>query len=109
MKVQFAATLPIILQDPGVPKITKSMAFRYQLKLQGHGREMQQILNPYFSWEEVDARRKVALLDNDDELGARIDNLDADLMTYYVIFQSARDTKAKDLALRRLEEAMIQV
>lgn len=109
MKVQFAATLPIILQDPNVPKITKSMAFRYQLKLQGHGREMQQILNPYFSWEEVDARRKVALLDNDDEEGATVDNLDADLMTYYVIFQSARDTDAKDLALRRLEDAMIQV
>lgn len=34
MKVQFAATLPLIIQDPNVPKITKSIAFRYQLKLQ---------------------------------------------------------------------------
>lgn len=107
MKVQFAATLPLILQDPNVPKITKSIAFKYQLKLQGHGREMQQILNPYFSPEEIDARRKVALLDNNDMLGAKIDSLDVDLMTYYVIFQSAMDTQAKEVALKGLEYAMI--
>ena len=107
MKVQFAATLPIILQDPSVPKITKSIAFRYQLKLQGHWREMQAILNPYFSFEEIDARRKVALLDYNDKLGAKIDSLDVDLMTYYIIFQSAMETPAKQLALRNLEEAMI--
>lgn len=59
MKIQFSAKLPLILQDPNVPKITKSIAFRYSLKLDGHGREMQQILNPYFSPEEVDARRQV--------------------------------------------------
>lgn len=109
MKAQFAATLPIILQDPSVPKITKSVAFKYQLKLQGHSREMQQILNPYFSQEEIDARRKVALLDNNDMLGAEIDSLDAELMTYYVIFQSAMETAAKQEALRRLEEAMIEL
>jgi hypothetical protein len=34
MKVQFAAILPMILSDPNVPKITKSVAFKYQLKLQ---------------------------------------------------------------------------
>lgn len=108
MKVQFAATLPMILADPNVPKITKSVAFKYQLKLQGHGREMQQILNPYFSQEEIDARRKVQLLDNNDLLWANIDSLDVELMTYYVIYQSAMDTKAKFEALRRLEDAMIQ-
>lgn len=57
----------MILNDPNVPKITKSMAFRYYLKLQGHERDMQSILNPYFSIEEVDARRKVMLLNMDDE------------------------------------------
>lgn len=107
MKVQFAATLPLILQDPAVPKITKSIAFKYQLKLQGHGREMQQILNPYFSPEEIDARRKTVLLDNDDMLGAQIDSFDVDLMTYYIIFQGAMETRAKQEALRRLEDAMI--
>ena len=69
---------------------------------------MQQILNPYFSIEEIDARRKVQLLDNNNILGAEIDNLDVELMTYYVIYQSAMDTKAKFEALRRLEDAMIQ-
>ena len=109
MKAQFAATLPLILSDPNVPKITKSVAFRYKLKLDGHEREMQQILNPYFSPEEIDARRKVALLDENDLDGANVSSLDADLMTYYVVFQSARDTDAKREALDRLEEAMIYV
>lgn len=68
---------------------------------------MQQILNPYFSPEEIDARRKVVLLDNNDMLGTQIDSLDVDLMTYYVIYQSAMDTDAKEVALRRLEDAMI--
>ena len=108
MKIQFQATLPMILSDPNVPKITKSTAFKYQLKLQGHSREMQQILNPYFSPEEIDARRKVALLDNNDMDGTKIDSLDVELMTYYVIFQSAMETQAKYEALRKLEDAMIQ-
>lgn len=107
MKVQFAAILPMILSDPNVPKITKSVAFKYQLKLQWHWREMQQILNPYFSQEEIDARRKVLLLDNNNILWANIDSFDVELMTYYIIFQSAMDTPAKEEALRRLEDAMI--
>lgn len=63
MKLQFAAKLPMILADPNTPKITKSIAFRYSMKLDGHTREMQQILNPYFSPEEIDARRQVAYID----------------------------------------------
>lgn len=107
MKLEFQATLPMILSDPSVPKITKSTAFKYHLKLQGQNREMQQILNPYFSVEEIDARRKVALLNENFFEWAKIDNLDQDLMTYYIIFQSALDTEAKKEALERLETAMI--
>lgn len=101
MKIQFAAKLPMILQDPNVPKITKSIAFQYSLKLDGHTRDMQQILNPYFSPEQVDARRKVEWLDND--MMPKIENPNAELMTYYVIFQSAMDTPAKEKMLRNLE------
>lgn len=102
MKVQFSAKLPMILSDPNVPKITKSIAFRYSLKLDGHTREMQQILNPYFSPEEVDARRKVAYLNED--ILPELTDANVELMTYYVICQSAMDTSAKEKFLRRLEE-----
>lgn len=107
MKLTFAAKLPMILADRNVPKITKSVAFAYSLKLDGHSREMQQILNPYFSQEEINARRKVSLLNLNMMEWAKIDSLDEELMTYYVIFQSAMETPAKDEALKRLEDAMI--
>jgi len=105
MKLQFNAKLPMILQDPNVPKITKSIAFRYSLKLDGHNRDMQQILNPYFSPEEIDARRMIEYLDNDVE--PTFKNPNVELMTYYVILQSAMETKTKTKVLKRLEEAMI--
>ena len=101
MKLQFSAKLPMILQDPNVPKITKSIAFQYSLKLDGHNRDMQQILNPYFSPEQVDARKKVEYLDNN--LLPTIENPNAELMTYYVIWQSAMETPAKQTALKNLE------
>lgn len=105
MKIQFSAKLPMILQDPNVPKITKSIAFRYSLKLDGHWREMQQLLNPYFSIEEIDARRKVAYLN--ENMLPELNDATVELMTYYVICQSAMDTPAKDTFLRRLEDWMI--
>ena len=89
MKLQFAAKLPMILQDPNVPKITKSIAFQYSLKLDGHSRDMQQILNPYFSPEQLDARRLVEYIDNG--IYPEIENPNAELMTYYVIWQSAME------------------
>lgn len=105
MKLQFNAKLPMILQDPNVPKITKSIAFQYSLKLDGHSREMQQILNPYFSPEQVDARRKVEYLDNN--MIPELEDPNVELMTYYVICQSAMDTPAKDTFLKNLEKWMI--
>lgn len=107
MKLQFAAKLPMILQDPNAPKITKSIAFRYSLKLDGHSREMQQILNPYFSPEEIDARRKVKYLDED--MMPELTDPNVELMTYYVICQSAMDTPAKEKFLKNLELWMIQM
>lgn len=106
MKIQFAAKLPMILQDPNVPKITKSIAFQYSLKLDGHSREMQQILNPYFSPEQVDARRKIKYIDNN--IVPEIEDPNVELMTYYVIWQSAMDTPAKETALKNLEKGMIE-
>lgn len=107
MKLQFAAKLPMILQDPNVPKITKSIAFQYSLKLDGHTRDMQQILNPYFSAEQVDARRKVEYINNG--IVPELDNPNAELMTYYVIWQSAMDTPAKEIALKNLERGMANI
>lgn len=106
MKIQFAAKLPMILQDLNVPKITKSIAFQYSLKLDGHSREMQQILNPYFSPEQVDARRKIKYIDNN--IVPEIEDPNVELMTYYVIWQSAMDTPAKETALKNLEKGMIE-
>lgn len=105
MKLQFSAKLPLILQDPNVPKITKSIAFQYSLKLDGHSRDMQQILNPYFSPEQVDARKKVEYINND--IVPEIEDPNVELMTYYVIWQSAMETPAKTTALKNLERGMI--
>lgn len=107
MKLQFAAKLPMILSDPNVPKITKSIAFRYSLKLDGHSREMQQILNPYFSPEEIDARRQVAYIDA--WLMPQLTNPNVELMTYYVICQSAMDSPLKEEFLKNLEKWMIEM
>ena len=105
MKLQFAAKLPMILQDPNVPKITKSIAFQYSLKLDGHSRDMQQILNPYFSPEQLDARRLVEYIDNG--IYPEIENPNAELMTYYVIWQSAMEWPIKTKALKNLERWMM--
>ena len=107
MKIQFAAKLPMILSDPNVPKITKSIAFQYSLKLDGHSRDMQQILNPYFSPEQIDARRQVAYIDA--WLMPQLRNPNVELMTYYVICQSAMDSPIKEQFLKNLELAMIEM
>ena len=65
-QVAFAAKLPIILQDPAIPQISKKFALRYSLKLDGIDKEYIKILVPE-SYEELDANQKVTLLDNNNK------------------------------------------
>ncbi len=106
IQVAFSAKLPILLGDPSIPKIAKTMALRYSMKLDGVPREMVNVLVPP-SYEELDAAEKVALLSHDDMLGAEVGSLQEDHMTYLVMFERAQDTKAKYEAIRRRKEAMV--
>lgn len=59
------------------------------------------------TYEELDAQEKIILLDHDDMSGAQIDSLEEDHMTYLVMFERARDTKAKEYAIQKRKQALI--
>lgn len=52
-------------------------------------------------------QEKGYLLNSNDMDGTKIDSLDVELMTYYIIAQSAMDTSKYEY-LRKLEDAMIK-
>lgn len=106
MKANFAAKLPIILQDPNTPEISKKIAQRYAYRLDGMSREMQYLLVPK-SADELMAEEKVEFINEDMDYGAEIDNPDEDHMTFLVLFESARDTKTKRRAIANRKQALI--
>lgn len=108
MKTDFMATLPMILQNPDTPKIVKSIAFRYSLKLQWHTREYQYLLNPYYSTEELKAKEYIQIVNINKTFEITANNLKEDLMTYYILLQYALDTEAKTIMLKKLEKALIE-
>ena len=94
------------MQDPNIPTISKQFAMRYALKLDGLDRETVNILVPP-TYEELDAKNKIILINNNDETGAEIDNIDEDHNTYLVMFERALDNETKDLAIERRKQALI--
>lgn len=105
MKANFLAMLPYFTQDPSKPSIIKNTALRYALKLQWFSREMINILT--YDPSEEKAKSMVHLLNANDMQWAMIDDLSEDHLTYLIIFESAIDTQAKEVAIRNRRQAYI--
>lgn len=101
------AKIAVMAADPNTPKISLSFMRRKLLKLQGFTRSDIQVIVPYTP-EEMDARNTVKLLNMDDKDAAIVRDLNEDHMTYLVVFQSALDTEAKELAIEMRKKAYIQ-
>lgn len=56
----------------------------------------------------MDARNIVKLLNENDMKAATIRDINQDHMTYLVVFQSAMDTEAKQIAIEMRKQAYIQ-
>jgi hypothetical protein len=76
-------------------------------KLQGMTRAEIQVMVPYTP-EEMDARNIVKLINENDMKAATIRDINQDHMTYLVVFQSAMDTEAKQIAIEMRKQAYIQ-
>ena len=107
--VQLTPLLMNIIADPGASKISKTMAQRKLLELAWIDEDEQLIyVNP--SWEELDAKDKLVLLDNNDMDWVKIEpeELQWDQMTYITIFSQALPTDATKTAIQARKEAIIQ-
>lgn len=105
-KLQFQAQLPIILQDPNTPQISKNYAKRYAYKLMGLNRDQIAVLVP-LTYEELDAQQKVRLINANDPLALEIDEMDVDHYTYLIYFDTALDTPVKYKAIEQRKRAII--
>jgi hypothetical protein len=107
-KLQFQAQLPIILQDPNTPTISKNYAKRYAFKLMGLSREQIAVLVP-LTYEELDAQNKVKLINENNPLALQIDEMNVDHYTYLIYFDTALDTPTKYRAIEQRKRAIIQM
>lgn len=97
------------MQNPAKSEISRTMAERKLYELNDVTPDEQFIfVNP--SWEELDARDKLPLLNNNDPDGVKVspDELDADQMTYITIFQQALPTPATKAAIEARKQILIQ-
>jgi hypothetical protein len=102
------ATLPIILNDPDLPKISKLIAKRFTAKLNGMP---QNSINQIYSLtpEERDAKWMVEYYINDDEMPLwMFEDPNADYLTYWIYIQKANDNKTKEKVLNVLEKYLKQ-
>lgn len=102
------ATLPIILNDPDIPKISKLIAKRFTAKLNGMP---QNSINQIYSLtpEERDAKWMVEYYINDDEMPlGMFEDPNADYLTYWIYIQKANDNKTKEKVLNVLEKYLKQ-
>ena len=101
------ARLAVMEANPNSHKISLNYMRRKILKLQGMTRADVQVMCPYEP-DEMDARNIVKLLNENDMKAATIRDINQDHMTYLVVFQSAMDTEAKQVAIEMRKQAYIQ-
>ena len=104
-KLAFMTTLPYFMQDPMTPKIIKTLALRYSMKLQWTPREYIKLLT--YNKDEEWAKAKVIAINNNDESGITINNMSDDHQTYLVMFESAMDSPIKAKAIEARKQAYI--
>ena len=104
-KANFMALVPMFLQDPETPKLSKIYMKRKVLKINGHDRdEILEEVPPYY--EELMAKQWAELLDNDVD-APKISNLMEDHQTYLMIYQWCEDTDAKWKAIEARKRALL--
>lgn len=102
------ATLPIILNDPDIPKISKLIAKRFTAKLNWMP---QNNINQIYALlpEERDAKGMVEYYINDDEMPLWLfEDPNADYLTYWIYIQKANDNNTKEKVLNVLEKYLMQ-
>lgn len=104
-KQDFLATIWYILEDQSQASITKTIAKRHLFKLQWMSREMINILT--YNPAEEKAKMMVHLLNENDFQWAEISDISEDHLTYMIVFESARDTPAKEFAIQQRRLAYI--
>ena len=101
------ATLPIILNDPDVPKISKLFAKRITYKLNWMSPNQINILCPLTPDENL-AKEYVFMLNQDIMPKSVFSNPNIDLFTVYLYLQKAKDSDKKSKLLSTLQQMMIE-
>ena len=107
MATQLEARLAVMEANPNTHEVSLNFIRRKILKLQWMTRAEIQVMVPYEP-DEMDARNIVKLLSENDMQAATIRDINQDHMTYLVVFQSAMDTEAKQVAIEMRKNAYIQ-
>lgn len=90
--------MPIYMADQSNPAISKIYFKRKYYRLKGFSTSDIDLFVPPTP-EEMKAKRKLALLNQNDISGAKIESVDEDHMTYIVIFMMGKETDAKKTAI----------
>lgn len=101
MSLQFDAVLPMILQDPSIPSISKNVARRKSLRLKHIEKEETYMLVPP-TIEEIKAQDDITLI-NMGEMPSLPEPYE-DIMTYIIVYQQAIPNKVKRQALEALKQ-----
>lgn len=96
----FFATLPMVLQDPEAPAISRNLAKRKAFILSGVAKDEAMIYVPP-TFEEMQANAHVDLINNNKL--PDLPNIGEDIRTYVVIYQRAINTRAKFIAMETVK------
>ena len=107
MSTQLEARLAVMEANPNTPRVSLDFMRRKIFKLQGMTRAEIQVMVPYTP-EEMDARNIVKLINDNDMDHLAVKDLEEDHMTYLVVFQSAMDNEAKNVAIELRKKAYIE-
>lgn len=106
-KAYWNATLNIILNDPDIPQVSKSLAKRFCAKLNGMPQNSINQIYP-LSPDERQAISYVENFINEDVVPKTLfDNPNADYLTYYIYFQKAENNDTKEKVLWVLQQYLI--
>jgi hypothetical protein len=105
-KAGFMATLPLLLQDPNTPKISKKFALRKSMRLNGMKRDEVYAQVPK-DGDELNADNAVQLINREKFPASLFDGERKDWMTYMVVIQSAIDNPVKFATLEKIKNIII--
>jgi hypothetical protein len=100
------ANLPLVLQNPSIPVVSKNIYTRKLQEMSGMDKDMVVIYTPL----SADEHRALAYVDmiNNNIMPENLFRPGMDLLTYWIYFNQAEDTEAKTKVLATLEQAMAE-